>query len=141
MQRAVRPRLDFRCSRWPPQRQIAAEADNLQQKMLSCMLRLPRLDGETPEAYVRRRGRIARRHCHQQGSWSARWFKRAVAWDHHLGRPRNSDTWSAKLRDFRGKAWLQERRALFGGRTATRAIHGKVQMRWHDGIDYAGSTS
>ena len=30
--RAVQPQLAFRCSRWPPQRQIATEVDTLQQR-------------------------------------------------------------------------------------------------------------
>ena len=153
--RAVQPQLAFRCSRWPPQRQIAAEVDKLQQKMMASMLRLPRLEGEEPDRYVRRRGRLARGHCQQHGLWSAHWFARAIAWDEHLARPRNNHTWSARLRDFRGKVWLMQRRASFSpsgasivgsasllaGRTGTRAVHGKVQMRWHDGIDHAKSSS
>jgi hypothetical protein len=151
LSRAVRPQLSFRCSRWPPQRQVASDIDRLQQKMVASMLRLPRLEGEEPDAYVRRRGRLARRHCQQQGTWSAHWFSRATSWDQHLSRPRNKCTWSAMLRGFRGKEWLMQQRSsfapsgglaqasLFAGRTGTRAIHGKVQMRWHDGIDYATS--
>ena len=151
MTRAVQPQFAYRCSRWPPQRQIAAEIDTLQQKMMASMLGLPRLEGEDPAVYVRRRGRAARSHCQQQGFWSARWFARSVAWDEHLARPQNINTWSARLRDFRGQVWLMQRRAscaptmssrarsvsLLAGRTNTRAIHGKVQMRWHDGIEYA----
>ena len=145
---AVQPQLAFRCSRWPPQQQIAAEVDTLQQKMIASMLRLPRVEGEEPEHYVRRRGRIARGHCQKQGFWSAQWFARAIAWDDHLARAHNANIWSAAMRDFRGKAWLMEQRAAFApagssalqaGRTGTRAIHGKVQMRWHDGVDYAKS--
>ena len=147
--RAVQPQFAYRSSRWPPQRQIAAEVDGLQQKMVASMLRLPRLEGEEPEHYVKRRGRLARGHCQQQRHWSAHWFARAITWDDHLERPRNVNTWSAALREFRGKDWLMQQRAAFApnadvsslqaGRTGTRAIHGKVQMRWHDGVDYAKS--
>ena len=145
--RSVQPHLAFRCSRWPPQRQIAIEVDRIHQKMTATMLRLPRLEGEDPDTYVRRRGRAARTLCREQGSWSADWFARAADWDEHLARPRNQNTWSATLRDFRGKDWLMQQRASFAsssaslraGRTGTRAIHGKVQVRWHDGIDYAKS--
>ena len=136
---AVQPQLVFRCSRWPPQRQIATEVDTLQQRMNACMLRLPRLPHEEPDAYVRRRGRLARSHCQQAGLWSRIWFQRAVAWDEHLTRGHNHQTWSAQLHDFRDKAWLMQRRADFDGRTCTRAVHGKVQMRWHDGVDFAKS--
>ena len=146
MERVVQPQLAFRCSRWPPQRQIAMEVDKQQQKMVATMLRLPRLEGEEPENYIRRRGRLARGHCQRMGFWSAKWFARAIAWDQHLARA-HDNTWAARLRDFRGKEWLMQRRRAFApnasttslqaGRTGTRAIHGKVQMRWHDGIDYA----
>jgi len=153
--RAVQPQLSFRCSRWPPQRQIATEVDTLQQKMTASMLKLPRLEGEDPASYVRRRGRVARGHCRKQGLWAAHWFARAIAWDDHLTRARNGQTWSGRLRDFRGKEWLKQQRALYvprgfsdasaaslrAGRTGTRAVRGKVQTRWHDGIDYAKSRS
>ena len=145
--RAVQPQMSFRCSRWPPQRQIAQEVDALQQKMTASMLRLPRHAHEEPAEYVRRRGRLARGLCQQQGSWSTHWFARARAWDEHISRAHNKHTWSASLRHFRGKEWLKQQRANFApcagsaslsaGRTGTRAVHGKVQMRWHDGIDFA----
>ena len=134
--RAVQTQISFRCSRWPPQRQIAQEVDTLQQKMTASMLRLPRLEHEEPAAYVRRRGRLARDHCQQQGRWSAHWFARALAWDEHLSRDRNNQTWSARLRHFRGKEWLQKQRAFYAPgaspssllavRTGTRAVRGKV---------------
>ena len=93
--RAVQPQLAFRCSRWPPQRQVAVEVDRKQQKMAASVLRLPRLHNEEAQAYVRRRGRAARSHCLQQGIWSHQWFGRAVAWDDHSSRPRNNHTWAA----------------------------------------------
>ena len=129
--------------RWPPQRQVAVEVDRTQQKMAASVLRLPRLDNEDSESYVRRRGGATRSYCLQQGSWSHQWFKGAVAWDDHLSRPRKNHTWAAKLRNYRGKVWLMSRRALFApaaasrtspasvtaGRTGTRAFAGKLHTR------------
>ena len=151
--RVVLPQISFRCSRWPPQQQIAAEVDHIQQKMTSSLLKLPREPGEEAEAYVRRRGREARKCNMSQGLWSQHWFGRAIRWDDHLARPANQHTWAAKLREYKGKEWLMHRRALFApsaasrgssvsitaGRTGTRSVHGKVHMRWHDGIDLARS--
>ena len=71
--------------------------------MVASMLRLPRLAGEEADSYVRRRGRTARRHCLIQGAWSAHWFARAVAWDDHLARAHDANSWSVRLRDFRAK--------------------------------------
>jgi hypothetical protein len=153
MSRAVLPQLSFRCSRWPPQRQIGSELDHLQQQMTASLMRLPRFPGEEVDVYVRRRGKAARKICSERGAWSNHWFGRALDWDEHLARPRNLASWPAKLRDYRGRQWLIERRAsfapsvasrrssvsVFAGRTGTRSFAGKVHTRWHDGIDYARS--
>ena len=151
MSRVVTPQISFRCSRWPPQRTVAVEVDTLQQKMTASLLRLPRLEGEEADSYVRRRGRAARKQCSHHGLWSQQWFKRVIAWDEHLSRRRNFHTWAAKLRDYRGKTWLMQRRASFApstasidspasataGRTGTRSFAGIVHTRWHDGVDFA----
>ena len=151
LKRAVAPQLSFRCSRWPPQQQVASEVDAMQQKMTASLLRLPRNGGEDAPEYVRRRGRLARKVCKESGSWSEHWFDRCLRWDEHLARGRNSYTWAARLRDFRGAQWLIDRRASFApavashsspasilaGRTGTRAYRGKVHMRWHDGVELA----
>ena len=147
MGRSVTPQLNFRCSRWPPQKQIADELDTLQQKMSTILVRVPRSPGEDAASFVRRRGRIVRKHCKEKGLWSVRWFQRAVAWDNHLARPGSSRCWSARLRNYHGRDWLMQRRLSFtpstgstlAGRTCTRAFPGKVFMRWHDGIELARS--
>ena len=155
MSRAVLPQLSFRCSRWPPQRQIGCEVDRLQQKMTASLLRLPPAPGEEAESYVRRRGRAARKICEEHGTWSDHWFGRALNWDEHLARPRNCESWPAKLREYKGKQWLMDRRvsfaptvasrastaSVFAGRTGTMSFRGKVHARWHDGVDFARSRS
>ena len=66
MQRVTLPQLSFRCSRWPPQRQIGSELDHLQQKMTASLMRLPRFPGEEVDVYVRRRGKAARKICSER---------------------------------------------------------------------------
>ena len=150
VKRTVTPQLSYRCSRWPPQKQIADELDRVQQKMISIALRQPRLPHEEVQDYVRRRGRAARRICQKHGPWSNHWFARAAALYKHLSRSRNGTVWSAQLRDYHGKKWLEEQRASFivsetsstsilAGRTGTRAFVGKVHTRWHDGVEYAAA--
>ena len=106
------------------------------------------LEGEEVDAYVRRRGRAALKLSKENGLWSAHWFRRALAWDGHLSRPLNSYSWAARLREYRGRSWLMEQRRFFAprdgssasilaGRTGTRALPGKVSMRYHDGIEFA----
>ena len=121
--------------------------------MTAALMRTPRLDGEDTIAYFRRRRRLARTLSSETGLWSERWFKRSLQWDEHIARPRNRQSWPAKLRNYRGRDWLMERRMSFApsvasrdspasilaGRTGTRAFKGKVFMRWHDGIEFARS--
>ena len=149
--RAVLPQLLFRCSRWPPQPQIAKELDGIQRKMASTILNVPRLSGELSADYVRRRGRLAGQKCKSEGLWSNMWFNRAVRWDEHLARPRNANTWAARLRCFHDRNWFIQRRVSFlpyvmassspasalAGRTSTRVGQAKVNTRWHDGVHYA----
>ena len=145
--RAVAPQIDFRCSRWPPQKNIAHELDNLQQKMVSIALREPKLPEEDVINYVRRRGRIARKFCSEQGFWSQRRFKRVIRL---ISRATNNQSWPARLYKYHDKGWLIERRASFivatssassilAGRTGTRAFQGCVHTRWHDGVEFASS--
>ena len=149
--KTVTPQLDFRCSRWPPQKQVADELNRTQRKMTAILLKTPRFPGEPIEAFVRRRGRISARMCKEHGLWSARWFSRATRWDSHLSRDRNIMSWAARLRDFKDRDWFMQRRielapqngwssSVHAGRTSTRSYHGYVHTRWHDGIHYALTT-
>ena len=137
LSRAVLPILDFRCSRWPPQATVAAELDALQKKMVGTLLRLTLLPGENAKQFVRRRGRAARSLCVASGWWSHKWFQRVLRWDAHIRRGHNASAWSTHLVDFRGEAFLAERRAFNRGRTATRSSSGFPSRRWHDGVFYA----
>ena len=117
-------------------------------KMAASILRTQRLPGEEAVEYCRRRNRAAGQLCRDMGLWSARWFARAVAWNNHLLCPRNDFLWSATLIVYRGKLWLERRRASFfvrssgtgscaAGRTGTRSYPGAPCVRWHDGIEHA----
>ena len=150
LSRAVGPVFVYRNSRWPPQKTVGGEVDRVQCKMAASFLRMQRTSGEEPAAYCKRRNRAAGALCRKIGLWSKRWFKRSVAWNKHLLRPMNFSTWSAQLIVYRGKAWLQGRRAAFlsnasvrgsclTGKTGTRSFMGCPCTRWHDGIDYAES--
>ena len=81
LNRACRPSFDYRCSRWPPQRQIAIEVDSFQRKLVAAAVRLPQRPGEAVEEFCRRRGHHAGQLCKELGLWSKRWFERAFKWD------------------------------------------------------------
>ena len=143
LDRAVTPLFDYRCTRWPMQRQIALEVDILQRKMVASALLSPRLPSEPLDEYCRRRARIAGTHCRQHGTWSCRWARRILSWNSHLERARNAQTWPAQTLHYRGLLWLQEQRSkfsltnVFAGRTGTRGLPGCVHARWHEGVQRA----
>jgi len=143
MNRAVTPIYKYKCSRWPAQRCIAKEFDKVQNKMLAILMNVPRFPGEQPHEYVRRRNHMASCQARAGQRWSAIWYARVVAWNDHLKRPANARSWAAQTLEFRGRAYLQERRianhseSSSHGRTCTRSTRGVVHTRWHDGVDFA----
>ena len=138
LDRACRPTLTFRFSRWPPQPVIAKELDRVQTKMAGAILRTKRHRGEAVDAYVKRRNRAAAVFCRESGLWSKRWFKRSLAWDAHIRRGHNPYSWPTLLVDLHGEEWLEEQRMLtnYHG-TQTRLSAGCPAMRWHEGIRFA----
>ena len=137
--RAALPILDFKCSRWPYQTQIASEVDTLQRRMLAIAQRLPRQASKDDCAYFRRRASVASAAARAAGLWSRRWANRVLSWSDHLQRPRNSSSWAAKTLPHRNASWRQSLRAslgtsVFGGTLGTRSQSGKVHVRWDDGV-------
>ena len=148
MHRAVRPMLSFRCSIWPPQKQVASELDAIQRKMIAIACPIPWAPGEDPAQYARRMGRHASAIAREGGTWSQHWFDRALAWDAHVQRNHTGCKWNHSLCSFHDHEWLQEQRAayaalnpvrmnpwtLLAGRTGTRAQAGKIQPRWQESV-------
>lgn len=140
LDRAVTPVLHHRNTRWPCSKKRCNELDRLQRRMVSSIARVQPLPGDNAAAYMRRRNRIISGLIGQD-RWSYQHCQRVLAWDEHLRRPHNSESWAAKLLDVRGEAWLQERRQLCQrdqqSRLDSRAYFGFVAPRWHEGVAYA----
>ena len=133
-------------SRWPYQTNAANRIDKTQTKMISILLGLRVQPEEDPAAFIRRRGREARRVANQSGSWSSVWRRQVTNWSEHLNRGRNAKSWAAQTLHYHGKQWLMDQRqihsvgqwgSLLAGRTCTRVAPGIVHKRWHDGVDVA----
>ena len=149
LSRSVLPVATFRMSRWPPQVTISNEIDSVQMKMTSTSLRMRLQPGEEPEAFVRRRARIARDLCNRSGWWSRVWHERSCHWDEHIRRHPDSPAGAMVL--WHGADWLRQRRSVFAasnpiratawtttsGRTDTRVRAGYVAKRWDEGIEWA----
>ena len=135
LNRACRPILDYRCSRWPPQPAIARELDGFQAKLAAVMLRSPRLAGENVVAYCRRRNKAASRLCMQIGRWSTRWNERAFNWNAHIERAHNPFSWPSLLVKFHDETWIETLRVLCNnGCTTTRQQPGRPCARWSETI-------
>ena len=149
IERAVKPMMSYRCSIWPPQKQVATEIDALQRKLIAIACPLTRRAGEDPEHYGRRKGRHASKLAQDAGPWSKYWFDRALKWDDHVQRDHSTCRWNHDLRNFHSIDWLRSQRSafvaknpmslnswtIFAGRTGTRAGPGKVQPRWQEAIE------
>ena len=145
LERSVYPVLNFRASRWPPQKTIAQELDQTQACMIASIARDRPRPGEDMAHCCRRRMRDAHSIARNSGSWSKRWFRRFEKWNEHLDR--HPEHPCSKLWKVRDASWLQSRRATFAssnairwnswtclaGRSDTRVCNGYVAQRWEQG--------
>lgn len=132
--RAATPALNFPITWRAPTPQFIAEVDRAQSRITAIMLSLRKGAEETPEGFVRKRARLAGQGA-GESLWSALCVKRVAAWDAHLRRDRNRDNWPARLLEWKGEAWLQQRQVApnyssdFAGRTGTRASAAQASQR------------
>ena len=135
LDRAVAPVLHHRDTRWPPCRKRANELDRLQRKMVAAILRTQVLPGESTSEYARRRNRQASAQIGANGKWSYKHCQRVLAWEAHLRRPANNESWAARLLGVRSEAWLHERRAMF-----SRGSQSRIDSRAYFGfVPYTGT--
>ena len=142
--RATLPVFKFTCSRWPPQKTIKREIDATQRRMAATLVGVKPNGHEEPREFLMRKHRLASALCRKMGWWSDMWFRRALDWDAHIRRNRNSHSWCHVLVDWHGENWLADRRARASGnsatsRTRTRSTRGAPLMRCHSGMDLARS--
>ena len=140
--------MSFRVSRWPPQKVIAQELDQMQAAMIASILRRRPLPGEGLAIFFRRRMRDAHVIARSQGTRSSKWFRRFEKWNEHLDR--HPEHASSHVMATRASPWLQARRAVFAasssirtnswtslaGRTDTRNHRGFVAQRWESGREF-----
>ena len=137
MQRSLEPLLRYKMARWPFQETVAKRLDKLQRRMIGIALHVAKREDETPEQYVRRRGRTAAAHQTSFTSWSVLWARLIVSWHDHILRPRNQGSWATRLTDVKSPEELAWRRACFASRPATRTQSGWCCRRWWEGVQYA----
>ena len=134
------PILAARAGRWCLTAGCLQQADSLQRKLIIWSRRYQKTPGEPWDAFMRRKGREARREAEERGRWSTKLCLQVVQWKGHLDRHR--DCWAWRLEQLMTKQSLMERRAsrqggLLAGRTGTRAKACHVHKRWHAGVQVA----
>ena len=97
--------------------------------------------------YDRRRKRLARNCCAEQGVWSKVWARRMISWHDHIMRtcrpPHPFPHNAAVLLKYHDNQWLVQQRSVFvgnggrnsvlAGRSSTRLNIGRPQVRWQEG--------
>ena len=138
LDKATKPVLSFRLTRWPFQSTKAHQLDKVQRRMLAMVMDLRLSPGQDAASFNRQRAKEASKQQVKSGKWSTLWASRVVAWHDHLQRPANSGTWAAQLAALRPPQELQQRR-WSNGRPQTRAESGWIRPRWYEGIEKAAS--
>ena len=138
--------------------------DQMQSKMVSVLLNLPKSPLEDIEGYCRRRSRAARKVSAKIGLWSLTWAEKVISWHEHVLRAAKHSSRSdgkahlsmnANLIHFHDAKWLFHMRSQWtaqnyntcssnrvtaqAGRTGTRLDIGCVQIRWEEGLALARS--
>ena len=118
--RSVYSRFAWKFGRWPYQKSIAIEMDQMQSKMVSVLLNLPKSPLEDIEGYCRRRSRVARKVSAEIGLWSLMWAEKVINWHEHVLRGAKHSSRSdgeaylsmnANLIHFHDAKWLFHKRS------------------------------
>ena len=134
------PVILFQCLLWPWSTTTTRRIDALQSHFVTRLLKIPGRDGEDRSTYWQRRsraaGELARTNCTRSDKWS----HRLATWLEHLNRYPTS--WVARMLRTRDSTWLLQHRTMHpsaaysdtAGRTRTRVLHQRVQLRYEAGI-------
>ena len=145
IQRAVLSVVLWKLSRWPFQKTIAVKLDAIQSQMARKVLPCTRKPTEAIEQFDRRRKANARDFCGKVGVWSSIWAYRCINWIDHVKRNGCHGFLCHRILSHRNSSWLADRRSLFlnarntffAGRTGTRGIGGRPQVRYEAGVELA----
>ena len=134
-------------SRWPPQKAIEKDLDQLQNNMMSTLVAITRNPYENINSFMCRRGRAAKVLSKKAGLWSVEWKKRAEKWLSHL--KRHPESPGGKVLAHHNIHWLREKRAellkkrnpkslkysLLSGWTDSRVRQGRPSARFEEAIE------
>mmetsp|Transcript_89998 Transcript_89998/g.263073 ORF Transcript_89998/g.263073 Transcript_89998/m.263073 type:complete len:213 (-) Transcript_89998:121-759(-) len=138
IQKSCKQPFSYRCSRWPPARELSRAIDRVQAKMTAGVMRTPLLPSEDPVSYIKRRNKEAAQMIRLQGRWSLEWHVRCWDWQKHCDRGHDDKAWHTKLMKCQNFEWLTaQRHAVNGSGTGTRAHRGAPCVRWDEGLKWS----
>ena len=125
-----------------PSVQTCATVDRLQRWVYSTSLQVTARQGESAEAFCRRRHTDSAWACRKHGTWAMFVCKKFVQWADHVSRRSQhaNPPWYCTLLPWRDHVWLLERRTNRGGTgrgTGTRMTPGRPAIRWAESVDFA----
>ena len=138
----VRPVASFRWSRWPFQPTYAKKLDGIQNHMTARLLQVKQRPGEDFDIYFSRRRRLCAEISGEHGKWSTSWAQSCLAWEAHVRRGNDPNSWSKPIYEWHGSSWIHAQRVRHarGGatnRTGARSGPGRPATRYYEGVAHA----
>ena len=155
LSRTVLSAITWLFGRWPLQKSVSAELDQLQSRFLGILSKCRRDAHESLESWFKKRQRVGRALAGKIGFWSDVWRKRVLDWEAHICRSDGRNHVHCKMRKWHDLDWLQDKRLQFvaangvswgrntplAGRLGTRKASGQPQPRWGEGVALAHELS
>ena len=164
LDRCVTPVVRHYLAVIPPQHSYCEKLNRMQRRMVSAAIGNTRWRTEDWPGFVRRSAREASTWIENNTKWWSReWMHRSILWADHLVRDHAQQllhfehgvqadllstrwSWAAALYSYHANEWLSNRRVYrtrsrwlgtLYSMTGTRAIRGRVHIRYHDGVAHA----
>ena len=155
LSRTVLSAITWLFGRWPLQKSVSAELDQLQSRFLGILSKCRRDTHESLDSWFKKRQRVGRALAGKIGFWSDVWRKRVLDWEAHICRSDGRNHVHCKMRKWHDLDWLQDKRLQFvaangvswgrntplAGRLGTRKASGQPQPRWGEGVALAHELS
>lgn len=132
----------WRWARWPYCAKTDARVNGVQSHFVQILFRVFQRRFESAYAFFSRKRLRAGRFSSNGGKWSLHFAGAVKSWAKHLKDVDFNEYWCSQINSYMGfehmeRLRVEKSRGSMRDRTNTRASHGHVHLRWHDGLDTA----
>ena len=132
----------WRWARWPYCNKTASKLDSVQAHFLQILFPVFQSRGESADAFFTRKRLQAGRLASKSGRWSLHFASAVRAWATHLQNATFDTYWCSQINTYLDFVHMENLRMEHSrgsrrDRTNSRASHGHVFLRWHDGLEAA----